>query len=213
VTAEKKAGISFPPRHGFKDIIRESGIKEISFPYGRTIITASVASHKDPHNKYPEVDFFKKENAVWFTLEKEAADEIYDFIIGPDGKFSPIAIKWVNEKTPEFYIQKGEKMERINGIEENKKALVSAGPNDKTAFIHKRYPEAGFVEFYAATRLSGNRNPNALQFTDQRYSSFATKETLISGINNRGFSRLSSSFWAIRATDESNLPFGRDLHK
>jgi len=200
----------FPPRHELRTL-EETGIK-VYFPFGRTIITASVSSHKDPHNENPKIDFSARENAVWLTYEREVNGQKYDFVIGADGELSPIAVQWNNGAAEIFMEVEGE-MRKIEGLERNEKASFSAPENADTSFVYKKYPEQYLRELYGIMRLNVNQNPEADNFTfPKTFKPYIAKETLVSGMKNRGFgNRLSTYWWAISNTDRRNLPFGREL--
>ena len=206
---ERSYHLNFPPRHDFKSL-QETGIKT-NFPFGRTIITANVASHNDPRNENPKIDFSARENAVWLTYKKVIDGQAYDFIIGVDGEVSPIAVQWNNEVAEIFTEVDGE-MRMIKGLERNERASFNAPENANTSFIYKRYPEQNLKEFYGIMRLNVNQNPGAGLITfPATFKPYIAKETLISGMKNRGLSIFSTSFWAVRMTDRSELPFGREL--
>ncbi len=200
-----------PPRHEFKNL-KETGIKT-GLPFGRTIITASVGSSRDHQNEKPQIDFSARENAVWLTFNEIVGEQSYDFIIGPDGKLSPIAIRWNDEGVPETFILDGAEMKKIEGIDTNRKAVFTNTSEDaKTALIYKNYTDPPnsdrkSTEFYGIMKLPENSN-----FSDPvTLQSYITKETLVSGMKNRGPSIFPTSFWAVSNTDKSDLPFGREL--
>lgn len=203
-----------PPRHELRTI-EETGIKT-DFPFGRTIITASVGSSKDPQNEKPQIDFSARENAVWLTFNEIVGEQSYDFIIGPDGKLSPIAIRWNDEGVPETFILDGVEMKKIEGINTNRKAIFTNTSEDaETALIYKNYIDSPnsdrkSTEFYGIMRLPGN--PGTADFTfPTTFESYISRETLVSGMKNRGPSIFPTSFWAVSNTDKSDLPFGREL--
>lgn len=196
-----------PPRHELRTL-EETGIKT-DFPFGRTIITASVGSSKDPQNEKPQINFSARENAVWLTYKKIVGRQSYDFIIGPDGKLSPIAVQWNNGAAEIFMEIEGE-IRKIKGLERNEKASFSAPENADTSLVYKRYPEQHLKEFYGIMRLPGN--PGTADFTfPTTFESYISRETLVSGMKNRGPSIFPTSFWAVSNTDKSDLPFGREL--
>lgn len=198
-----------PSRHEF-DPNDDTGIR---VAVGRTIITASVASHKDPYNEKPTVDLSAKENAVWLTHTKKVEGRSFDFIIGPDGTPSPIAIRW-SEGVPKVYMISDRTIKRLEEVNENDLAeFINTPAGSSVALLTKRYvqpnPEYNFREFYGIMRMPGMANlPDQSDFRP-----YLSKETLISGMNNRGMSRYTISFLAVRATNKSNLPFGRDQCK
>lgn len=217
MSSEDTRHFNFPPRHDFKSL-QETGIKT-NFPFGRTIITASFASHKDPHNENPQIDFSARENAVWLTYKDTVEGQSYDFIIGPDGETSPVAIHW-NKDKPEIFILEGGKMRKIEGIDTNKKAKFINTPADTTtSLMYKKYidppnSDGNLTEFYGIMRLPAPTDVNLdhMILFPRTYAPFISKETLVSGMRNRKWlSRSSTTFWAVRVTDKSEVPFGREL--
>lgn len=173
------------------------GIKEL---LGPTVIIASfLLSHNDPRGEHPNIDLTARNTAVWLTTPVTIKDELYDFIIGPDGIASSIAIKRSNGQT-KMYFQKNDKMIEIEDVKKSEAATFSNLPEGANAqVIYKRYPEEGLRECYTVLTVSGGFSP------------FAKKTILISGMKNRGLSSLSTSFWAVRITDRTDIPFGRVL--
>ncbi|MEK7109922.1 MAG: hypothetical protein AAB876_01755 [Patescibacteria group bacterium] len=103
-------------------------------------------------------------------------------------------------------------MRMIEGLERNERASFSAPKNADTSFVYKRYSEQNLKEFYGIMRLNVNQNPGTGFFTfPETFKPYIAKETLVSGMKNRGLSVFSTSFWAVRMTDRSELPFGREL--
>ena len=83
------------------------GIKE---PLGPTVVIASfLLSHGDPRGEHPNIDLTAKNTAVWLTTPVTIKGEIYDFIIGPDGIASTIAIRRSNG-LPQIYFQEEDVM-------------------------------------------------------------------------------------------------------
>lgn len=210
---EHSRHFSLVPRHELRTL-EETGIKT-DFPFGRTIITASVGSSKDRYNENPEINFFARENAVWLTYKKIVGEQSYDFIIGPDGKPSPIAIRW-DESIPKIFILDGAEMKKIEGIGTNEKAkFINTPENAKPALVYKNYvdptdPDRKFTEFYGIIRLPAN--PGTVDFTyPATFKPYIAKETLVSGMKNRRLSVFPTSFWAVRVTGKSELPFGQEL--
>ena len=207
MSSEHGRHFKFPPRHEFKSL-EETGIKT-DFPFGRTIITASFSSHKDPHNENPQIDFSARKNAVWLTYEKEVNGQKYDFVIGPNGEPSSIAIHW-NNGVPEIFMEVEGEMQKIEELNRDERAIfINTPENASTFFVYKRYPKQNLREFYGIMRLPEN--------TDFLYPAtfqpYIAKETLVSGMRNRGLSVFPASFWAVRITDKSELPFGRELSR
>ena len=177
------------PRHELKTH-EETGIKT-NFPFGRTIITTSVGSSKDPHNENPKIDFSARENAVWLTSRKTIGDQSYDFIIGPDGEPSLIAIHW-NRGMPETFILDGTEMKKIEGIKTNEKAeFINTPENVTTALIYKDYInpkdiDSKFTEFFGVMEL-----PIGTTFLNlSTFKPYIAKETLVSGMKKRKLSIL-----------------------
>lgn len=203
-----------PPRHEFKNL-KETGIRT-DFPFGLTIITASVASSRDPKNENPKIDFSARENAVWLTYKKIVGEHSYDFIIGPNGEPSPVAIHWT-EGVPETFIFDGTEMKKIAGVDINEKAeFINTPEGASTALIYKNYVEPPpnsdrkTTEFYGIMRLPGS--PGTVDFTfPSTFKSYIAREILVSGMKNRGPSIFPTSFWAVSNTNRSDLPFGREL--
>lgn len=191
------------PRHDFQ----MSENKGIEVPTGQTIV---IASFLQSHGKnVSEIDVTKRDNAVWFTTPKEIEEQKYDFIIGPDGEASRIAIKWNHDKPEIFYMDKDLKMYKLEGTEEDKIGseegevnIVNYPSGSTTVLLHKRYDieslEKKQRETYTILRLPDNYRLNE----QIDINSFAAKETLVSGMNNRGFgNRLSTGWWAISNAD------------
>ena len=177
------------------------GIKE---PLGPTVVIASfLLSHGDPRGEHPNIDLTAKNTAVWLTTPVTIKGEIYDFIIGPDGIASTIAIRRSNG-LPQIYFQEEDVMVDIADIKRSELASFSNSPEGaKAQVIYKTYPKEDLKECYTVLTLSGNEI--------EKFSPFAKKRTLISGMKNRGLSSLSTSFWAVRITNRTDLPFGREL--
>ena len=105
-----------------------------------------------------------------------------------------------------------EKMQMIKGIERNEKASFNVPGNADTSFVYKRYPEQNLKELYGIMKLNINKNPGAGLFTfPATFKPYIAKEKLVSGMKNRRLNIFPTSFWAVRMTDKSELPFGREL--
>lgn len=186
-------------------LMENLGIKE---PLGPTVVIASfLLSHNDPRGEHPNIDLTAKNTAVWLTTPVTIKGELYDFIIGPDGIASTIAIRR-SDSLPQIYSKEEDTMIDIAGIERSALAYFSNSPEGAEArVIYKKYPKKEFRECYTVLTLPGNETEKSID----TFSQFAEKRTLISGMKNRGLSSLSTSFWAVRITDGTNLPFGREL--
>lgn len=186
-------------------LMENLGIKE---PLGPTVVIASfLLSHDDPRGEHPNIDLTAKNTAVWLTTPKIVNNEAYDFIIGPDGIASSIAIRR-SDSLPQIYSKEEDMMIDIAGIERSESATFSNMPKDANAqVIYKVYPKEKFKECYTVLTLSGNEIGKNID----TFFPFAKKRTLISSMKNRGLSFFSTDFWATRITDGRNLPFGREL--
>jgi len=191
-----------------------SGYKEkfgIRVPLGQNVIMASFTlSHDNPKGEDPIIDLTEKKCAVWLTSsEEEINGQKYNFIIGPDGLSSPVAISW-GEIYPEIHIRKGDEMIKLE-TKNFSPTYLNHQIGHMATLIYKQYP--GLRENYTVIRLPPESLGKELKYA-QRYFSIGPISTLISGMNNRGFgNRLSTSFWALRLTQvgHPDLPFGREL--
>ncbi len=180
----------------------------IKVPLGPTVVIASfLLSHDDPRGERPNINLTAGNNAVWLTTPVTIRGELYDFIIGPDGITSSIAIRR-SGGLPQIYSKEENMMIDIAGIERSELATFSNMPKDANAqVIYKRYLKEELRECYTVLTLSRNEIEKSID----TFSPFAKKRTLISGMKNRELSSLSTDFWATRITDRRNLPFGREL--
>jgi len=179
----------------------------IKVPLGPTVIIASFLSTRDdPLGEHPKIDLTAKNMAVWLTTPKTVRDEVYDFIIAPDGTASAIAIR---KSDGQIYFQTSDGLTKIEGVKKIEAATFLNMPDGaNTQVIRKVYPQ-GLWECYAVLTLPGNEDKRNIN----EFSPFAGRRTLVSGMKNRGLSSLSTFFWASRMTDRRNLPFGRELPK
>jgi hypothetical protein len=164
----------------------------ILVPLGPYVV---MSSHDHPKGEDPIIDLTAKKWDVWLTgQEEEISGEKYNFIIGPDGLFSPIAIRWVNIY-PEIYLRKHDEMIKLE-TENSSAVFLNHQIGHRVVLISKHYPESS--EDYTIIRLPLETLGRKLKIA-QRYFSTGPRSTLISGMNNRD-----------RLTQY--LPFGRDLH-
>ena len=98
------------PRHDFK-LSENIGITEF---IGPTVVIASILLAHG--KKVTEIDVNNKETAVWLTTPKEVGGRKYDFIIGPDGKASAIAIGWNGGQPEIFYQDKKLGLQPLNDV-------------------------------------------------------------------------------------------------
>lgn len=178
---------------------------------GPTVVIASfISTRDDPKGEHPKIDLKSKTMAVWLTTPKTVGNEVYDFIIGPDGTASAIAIRRSNG-LPHIYSQeegKEDTMIKITDIQKKMLTEFSNKPPDANVrLIHKAYFNGQLWENYTVLTLPGNENERNIN----EFSPFAGKRTLISGMKNRGLNFNLTGLWASRITDRSNLPFGREL--
>lgn len=183
----------------------------IRVPLGQNVIMASFTlSHDNPKGENPIIDLTAKRWAVWLTSQEEKiSGEKYNFIIGPDGLSSPIAIRWA-DIYPEIYIRKRDEMIKLE-TKIFSAVYLNHQIGHRVALIYKQYP--GLRENYTVIRLPPKSLEKKLKIA-QRYFSTGPRSTLISGMNNRGLgNRLSTSFWPVSLTQigHPDLPFGRDL--
>lgn len=201
------------PRHDFK-MSENIGIEEF---IGPTVVVASILLVHG--KKVTEIDVSSKETAVWLTTPKEIEGRRYDFIIGPDGKASAIAIGWNGDQPEIFYqdkelgLQRLDKVDTISeGKDENQIAFSNKPKGSTLALVYKTYDEESLnkrqKEAYTIVRMTNyDYMGDAIGI-----NKFASKENLVSGMNNRGFgNRLSTGWWAISNADRHNVPFGRGL--
>lgn len=174
------------------------------------VMSSFTLSHDNPKGENPIIDLTAKRWAVWLTgREEEISGEKYNFIIGPDGLTSPIAIRWA-DIYPEIYIRKRDEMIKLE-TENSSAVFLNHQIGHRVALISKRYP--GLRENYTVIRLPPKSLGKELEIA-QRYFSTDLRSTLVSGKNNRGLgNKFSTSFWPVSLTQigHPNLPFGRDL--
>jgi len=183
----------------------------VRVPLGQNVIMANFTlSHDNPKGENPTIDLMEKKCAVWLTSsEEEINGQKYNFIIGPDGLSSPVAVSW-GEIYPEIHIRKGDEMIKLE-TKNFSPTYLNHQIGHMATLIYKQYP--GLRENYTVIRLPQESLGKELKYA-QRYFSTGLISTLISGMNNRGFgNRLSTSFWAVRLTQvgHPDLPFGREL--
>jgi hypothetical protein len=187
----------------------------IRVPLGHNIIMASFTlSHNNPEGKSPVIDLTAKRSAVWLTgQEEEIGGKKYNFIIGPDGLSSPIAIHWRTDLYPEIYIREHDEMIKLE-TENLPAAYLNHQLYHRVTSISKHYPGLGLRENYTVIHLPPNSLGKEQGIAQEYFRTNGTKPTLISGMNNRGLgNRLLTSFWALRLTQigRPDLPFGRNL--
>lgn len=190
----------------------KSGLKEnlgIKVPIGRTVVIASfLLSHGDPLGEHPNIDLEARTTAVWLTTRIKVDSQEYDFIIGPDGKASVIAIQIINGQTNVLY-HSNMGMRKIEDVKRSETATFTNLPEGAEAqVVFIEYPER-LKECYTVLRLPGDDTERGIE----TFSPFANKRNLISGMKNRGWSFFSKAFWTTRITDKTELPFGRKLHR
>ncbi len=191
-----------------------SNLKDIGthFPIGRTIVTASFASHKDPENQSPSIDFKAKANAIWLTSPLEIGGISYDFIIGTNGELSDIAIVWA-DGFAQVYMRVGESMQMITSNNKNYEVKFSNVPQGAlTSFVSQGYVEnnLGLREFYGVMQLPAETN----LFDIESIKPYISKNKLVSGMKKRGLkNHFYTSLSAVRITDRTSIPFARSLRK
>src|SRR3990167_8542721 len=131
---------------------KKLGLKEnlgIKVSVGPTVVMASfLLSHSDPRGEHPNINLTAKKTAVWLTIPKIIGDEVYDFIIGPDGIASSIAIKR-NDGQAKIYFQENSKMIKIEDMQRSETATFLNLPEGANArIIYKKYPKEELRECY-----------------------------------------------------------------
>ncbi len=185
----------------------------IRVPLGRTLIMSTfTVSHDNPKGENPNIDLTAKKWAVWLTSQEiEIDDKKYNFIIGPDGLRSPVAVHWA-DPFPEIYILKDYKMVKVEtDVLGTDHTNYQSG--HRVSSVTKRYPGIQ-VENYTIIQLPPEDQGRELE-SAKVYFSTGPRPTLISGMKNRGFgNRLATSLWALRLTQmgHPDLPYARELH-
>ena len=182
---------------------------------GPTIIIASfLNTHSDPRGEHPNIDIATKRTGVWLTTPHMIQDELYDFIIGPDGLASCIAVRR-NDGKPvivQGFSTDSISVSLVKDVESHDNATFTNIPEGEgtQSVVSKWYKRDGFVESYTVLTLPISPSDNPVN----SFSPYAERKNLISGMNNRGFLRLVPNMaWPLRNTDKSELPFGRELGK
>ena len=172
----------------------------IRVPLGPTVVIAAFLSTRDDsQGEHPKIDLTSTSMAVWLTTPKTVGDEVYDFVIDPDGIASAVAIRRSNGQ---IYIM----MTEIKDAKEIETATFLNLPEGADArVIRKVYPKQELWECYTVLTLPENGTERNIN----EFSQFAGKRTLVSGMKKRGPNL--TGLWASRMTDKSNLPFGREL--
>jgi len=182
----------------------------INVSLGRTIIIASfLLSHSDPTGSNPNIDLTEKKRAAWLTTPKIVNKQNYDLIIGPDGNSSQVAVFWKDGK-PEIYFYINDKMTPVEEVQQHDKVTFSnvlEGTNP--ILIFKTYLSEILKECYTVMRLPEKKEDYRLE----DFSTSINRNTLVSGMKNRGLSSIITSLLAVRLTriGHLDLPFGREI--
>ena len=154
----------------------------------KTILIATFTmNNKGPNGERNHVDVGAKNTAVWLT--EHNYDIGADMIIGPNGRASQIVVRW-DDNHPKII------RDTINGPQEiecrvrEEVRIVGLPDCVKASVVSKQYD--GLFEEYTVFQTN---NP------DQ----FIGRHQLVSNLN------LLTSFLAVRITDHTNIPYGREL--
>jgi len=182
--------------------------ESIKVPLSSTVIIATFTDlNRDPQGGGNYMDVRARNTAVWLTTP--GTEPNTHVIIGPDGKESPICVEWTDDG-PIFTRKTKEGLEVISTRTRNDVSVVNIPEGETSHVVLRQYP--GLREEYTVFQLHTPPNQN---LSVDSFRPYIGRHQLVSGMNARGITGIGNSFatdWkAIRITDRSNLPFGREL--
>ncbi len=189
------------PNHPPKELLG------IDVPVGSNILIATFPlMFKDP--AHIEMDLARKTTgAAWVTSPLPGLGQGIESVIGPEGNLSPILLRW-SEQGPEFFHYRNGQLQ-LNPIPvEDYAGVMYAGiPEGGVArTVGKNYP--GLREYYTVLQLPGATGTHSID----SFAPYLDTGRLISGMRKRPLpDRLKTGFLAIRLTDKTELPYGREL--
>jgi hypothetical protein len=179
----------------------------LQVPLGQTVILASFPL-MSPDPAVPHIDVTSKRYAAWLTTPFPQLGTTIESIINPQGLPSPMLLRWEEDGVRFYhYPNRGLRLEPVHTYMQEEVVFDNLPEGGAARLVYQPHTDKGLIEHYTVLQLPGI--PTQKGLTD--VLPYIHPLRLMSGSANRGIANLATKLLAIRITDRSELPFGRNI--